>query len=134
MPILRLLPVLNKRMDYLIHNLRTRHQHKTIPNHTCTARFKVSTMKLWAVEEWNSLKQITIFLQSSQLVKYFKVLKTKHSLPSPFMVLSNHSLYVVFLDPHQGIDVLAFFLPTSKKLMWSSGRDKYESILALHIL
>jgi hypothetical protein len=50
------------------------------------------------------------------------------------VALSNHSLYVVFLDPYQGIDVFALFLPTSKKLLWSSGRDKYENILALHIL
>ena len=103
-------------MDYFRHNLGTRHQHKIIPSHACSTGFKVSTMKLWAVEEWNSLKQITIFLQSSQLVKYFKVLKTKHSLPSPFMVLSNHSIYVVCLDPHQGNDDFAFFLPTSKSL------------------
>ena len=41
---------------------RTSHQHKTIPGHTCSIGFKVSTVKLWAVEEWNSLKQITIFL------------------------------------------------------------------------
>ena len=46
----------------------------------------------------------------------FKILKTKHRLPSPFVVLSNHSIYVVFLDPHQGIDDFAFFLPTSKSL------------------
>jgi hypothetical protein len=64
----------------------------------------------------------------------FKILKTKHSLPSPFVVLSNHSVYVVFLDPHQGIDDCAFFLPTSKSFMWSSGRDECKSILALHIL
>ena len=55
-PILRLLLVLDKRMDYLRHNLRTSHQHKTIPSYTCTVGFKVSTMKLWAVEEWNNLK------------------------------------------------------------------------------
>ena len=51
-----------------------------------------------------------------------------------FVVVSNHSVYVVFLDSHQAIDDSAFFLPTSKKLMWRSGRDKYENILALHIL
>ena len=62
LPTLKVLLVLNKRMDYLRHNLGTRHQHKTISSHTCSAGFKVSTMKLWAVEEWNSLKQITIFL------------------------------------------------------------------------
>ena len=78
--------------------------------------FKVSTMNLQVVEEWNSLKQITIFLQSSQLEKHLRFLKTKHSLPSPFMVLSNHSVYMVFLDTHQGIDDFAFFLSTSKSL------------------
>ena len=76
-PILRILLVLDKRMDYSKHNLRTRHQHKTIPSDACTAGFKVSTMKLWVVEEWNSLKQITIFLQSSQLEKYFKISENK---------------------------------------------------------
>ena len=80
------------------------------------------------------LEQITIFLQSSQLEKHFKILKTKHSLPSPFVVLSSHSLCVVFVDPHQVIDNFAFFLSTSEKLMWSSGRGKYENIFALHIL
>ena len=69
---LRLLPDLDKRLDYSRHKLRTRHQHKTIPSHACTAGFKVSTMKLWVVKEWNSLKQITIFLQSSQLEKHFQ--------------------------------------------------------------
>ena len=64
----------------------------------------------------------------------FKIFETKHSLPSPFVVLSNHSVYVVFLDPHQGIADFAFLLPTSKKFMWSSGRDKCENILVLHIL
>ena len=73
-------------------------------------------MKLWAVEEWNSLKHISIFLQSSQLEKHFNTFENKHSLPSPFVVLSNHSVYVVFLDPHQGIDDFALFLPTSKSL------------------
>ena len=33
-----------------------------------------------------------------------------------FVVLSNHSVYVVFLDPHQGINDFAFFFPTSKSL------------------
>ena len=43
-------------------------------------------------------------------------MKTKHSLPSPFVVLSNLSVYMVFLDPHQCIDDFAFFLSTSKSL------------------
>jgi hypothetical protein len=50
------------------------------------------------------------------LEKHFKILKTKHSFPSPFVVHPNHSIYIVFLDPHQGIDSFAFFLPTSKGL------------------
>jgi hypothetical protein len=41
---------------------------------------------------------------------------------------------MIFLDPYHGIDVFASSLPTSKKLMWSSGWNKYEIILALHIL
>ena len=74
-------------------------------------------MKLWAVEEWNSLKQITIFLQSSQLEKHFKIFENKNiAYLLFFVVLTNHSVYVVFLDPHQGIDDCAFFLPTSKRL------------------
>ena len=118
-PTLRLLLVLDKRLDFSRHNLRTRHQYKTIPSYACTAGFKVSTMKLWVVEKWNSLKHITIFLQSSQLEKRFKILRTKHSLPSPFVVLSNHSVYVVFLDPYQGIGGFAFFIPTYKSLYGS---------------
>ena len=46
----------------------------------------------------------------------FKIFETKHSLPSPFVELSNHFVFVVFLDPHQGIDDFAFFLSTSKNL------------------
>jgi len=113
---LRLLLILDKRMDYLRHNLGTRYQHKTIPSHASSAGFKVSTIKLWAVEQRNRLKQITVFLQSSQLEKHFKFLKTKHSLPFPFVALSNHSVYVVFVDPYQGIDDFAFFVPTSQGL------------------
>jgi hypothetical protein len=45
-PTLRLLLVLEKRMDYLRHNSRTKHQHKTVPSLACTIEFKVSTMKL----------------------------------------------------------------------------------------
>ena len=116
-PTLRILLILDKRMDYSRHNLWTRLQHKTIPNHACTIGFKVSTMKLWAVEEWNSLKQITILLQSSQLEKHFKIFENKNiAYLLLFVVLSNHSVYVVFLDPHQGIDDFAFFLPTFKSL------------------
>jgi hypothetical protein len=53
-------------------------------------------------------------------------LETDHYLPlvKSIVVLSIHSIYVVFLDPHQGVDDFAFSLPTSKKLMWSSGRDE----------
>ena len=51
--------------------------------------------------------------------RVLRFLKTKQSLPSPFVVLLNHSVYVVFLDPHQGIDDFAFFLPTSKSLCGS---------------
>jgi hypothetical protein len=49
LPTLRLLLVLDKRMDYSRHNLRTK--HKTIPSHTSSAGFNVSTMKLLVVEE-----------------------------------------------------------------------------------
>jgi hypothetical protein len=49
-------------MDYSRHNFGKRHQYKIDPNHACSAGFKVSTMQLWVVEEWNSMKQITIFL------------------------------------------------------------------------
>ena len=96
-PTLRLLLVLDKRLDYSRHNLRTRHQHKTIPSYACTVGFKVSTMKLWAIEEWNSLKQITIFRQSSQLEKHLRFVKTKYSLPSPFCgTLKSLCIYGIF--------------------------------------
>ena len=47
----------------------------------------------------------------------FKIFETKHSLPSPFVVLSNHSIYVVFLDPHQGINDLPSFCLLLKAYM-----------------
>jgi hypothetical protein len=38
------------------------------------------------------------------------------------------------LDPHQGIDDCLLY-PTSKKLMWISGRyEECKNILVLHIL
>ena len=46
-----------------------------------------------------------------------RFLKTKHSLPSPFVILSNHSVYVVFLDPHQGINDLPSFCLILKTYM-----------------
>ena len=49
-------------------------------------------------------------------INILRFLKTKHCLPSPFVVLLNHSVYMVFLDPHQGNDDFAFFLPISKSL------------------
>jgi hypothetical protein len=45
-PTLRLLLVLETRMNYLRHNSRTKHQHKIVPSHACTTGFRVSTMKL----------------------------------------------------------------------------------------
>jgi hypothetical protein len=32
------------------------------------------------------------------------------------MVFTNHSIYMIFVDPYQGIDVFAFFSPTTKGL------------------
>ena len=77
-------------MDYLRHNLGIRHQHKTIPSHACSIGFKVSTIKVSVVEERNNLKQITIFLQSNQLEKHFRILKTKHSVNIPQEMIFNH--------------------------------------------
>ena len=115
-PTLRLLLVLDKRMDYLRRNFRTSHQHKTIPNHTCIVGFKVFTVELWAVKEWNSLKQITIFLQSSQLEKYFKISENKTQLTFSFCgtLKSLNICSISGSSPrHYGF---AFFLPTSKSL------------------
>ena len=111
-PTLRLLLILDKRLDYSRPNLRTRNHHKIIPSYACTTGFKVSTMKLWVVEEWNSLKQITIFCQSSHLEKHFKIffLKTKHSLPSPFYdTLKSLCIYGIFgSSPRHGCLCLLF--------------------------
>ena len=109
LPTLRLLLVLDRRMDYFRHNLGIKHQQKTIPSHTCSAGFKVSTIKLWAVEERNNLNRSPSSFSQVNWRNILRFLKTKHSLPSPFVVLSNHSVYVVFLDPHQGIDDFAYF-------------------------
>ena len=97
-------------MDYSRHNLRTSHQHKTIPSHTCTAGFKVSTMKLWAVKKWNSLKQITFFPSIKSTGETFKNFVNKNiAYLLLFVVLSNHSIYVVFWDPHQALMTLPSF-------------------------
>jgi hypothetical protein len=66
------------------------------------------------VEEQNSMKQFTFTLLVKLTGETFKILKTKHSLPSPFAVLLKSLIYMVFLDPHQGINDIAFFLPSSK--------------------
>jgi hypothetical protein len=72
-------------------------------------------------------------------------LKTKHSLPSPFVVLSNHSIYVVFLDPHQGITLFCilfvYFLccdtgptrPTDGRWTIKNQRDYHSRDLS-HVL
>ena len=46
------------------------------------------------------------------------------------MILSDRSICIV---PHQDICFTSIY-PTSKKLMWSSGRDKVCSILTLRII
>ena len=41
------------------------------------------------------------------------------------MTLSNYSIYVVFMDPHQGNeDVMPFSLPTTKVYVWFIGKEK----------
>jgi hypothetical protein len=103
-------------MDYSRHNLGSKHQHKTIPSHTCTVGFKVSTKKLWTVEKWSSLKQFTFFLQSIQSEKHLRFWKQNIAYLLLFVVLSNHYVYVVFLDSQQGINDLAFFILHLKSL------------------
>ena len=79
--------------------------------------FKVSTMKLWAVEDWNSLKQITIFLQSSQLETYFKIFENKIQLTFSFLWYSQITLYMwYFWILTKAQMTFAFFLPTSTSL------------------
>jgi hypothetical protein len=46
-----------------------------------------------------------------------------------FVGLSNHIVCVVFLDPHQGIDDCAFFLPTSKSLCGAQVEINMKSYL-----
>ena len=65
---------------------------------------------------------------------FLRFLKAKHSLPSHFVALSNHSLYVVFFNPYQGIDVFAFFLPISKGLCGAQVGMNMRIKIALHIL
>ena len=46
------------------------------------------------------------------------------------MTLSSLSIYVVFLDPHQGNnDVMSFSLPTTKAYMEFIGREKARAYL-----
>ena len=43
------------------------------------------------------------------------------------MILSSLSIYVVFVDPHQGnSDVMPFFLPTTKAYVELIGVEKHE--------
>ena len=46
------------------------------------------------LKKWNSLKQITVFLSQVNWRNILRFLKTKHSLPSPFVVLLNHSICI----------------------------------------
>jgi hypothetical protein len=46
------------------------------------------------------------------------------------MTLSSLSIYVVFVDPHQGNkDVMPFLLPTTKAYVEFIGRDKARAYL-----
>jgi hypothetical protein len=64
-------------MDYLRHNFRAKYQYKTVPNHACTAGFKVSTMKLYVVEEQNNVKQTTFIFSVELIGETIEILKTK---------------------------------------------------------
>ena len=51
------------------------------------------------------------------------------------MTLSSLSIYVVFMDPHQGNnDVMPFSLPTTKAYVEFIGREKAIAYLQMHIL
>ena len=115
-PTLRLLLVLDKRVDYSRHNLRTKHQHKTIPSHTCMWDSKCLPWNFGRLKNGTAWNISPSSFSQVNWRNIFGFLKTKHGLPSPFVVLSNHFVFVVFLDPHQGIDDFAFFLSTSKNL------------------
>jgi hypothetical protein len=77
-------------MDYLRHNFRAKYQYKIVPSHACTARFKVSTMKLYVIEEQNNMKQTTFILSVELIRETIEILKTKTYLTFFFVVLSNH--------------------------------------------
>ena len=50
------------------------------------------------------------------------------------MTLSSLSIYVVFVDPHQGNkDVMPFSLPTTKAYVEFIGRDKARAYMQMHI-
>ena len=52
------------------------------------------------------------------------------------MTLSSLSIYVIFVDPHQGNkDIMPFSLPTTKAYVELIGVEKtWKSILAIHVL
>ena len=51
------------------------------------------------------------------------------------MTLSNHSIYVVFVDPHQGNeDVMPFSLPTTKVYVEFIGREMLEHTCNAYII
>ena len=64
------------------------------------------TLGDWKMEQLETYHHLS---SVKSIGETFKIFENKTYLPSPFVVLSNHFVYMVFLDPHQGIDDFAYF-------------------------
>ena len=84
----------------------------------------------WAIERQND--RVKHYVSSSLFHHYSRVFISFQNKTQRFhyMTLSSLSIYVVFLDPHQGNkDVMPFSLPTTKAYVEFIGRDKVRAYL-----
>ena len=98
---------------------------QALPTHV---NFEVSITPSWVVEEWNRLESSHPLLSCSENLVFGKIFKLKTRLCSSNDYLGSLNVYS-FSPMHY----FACFHPTSKKLMWSLGRDKICSVLTLYI-
>ena len=74
-----------------------RHQHWTSLSHMSTTGFNESTIQLWAVQEWNIVKQSPFHLSILSLGVFIDFQKN-HSLPLCYCGTLRSLTYLVFVD------------------------------------
>jgi hypothetical protein len=84
----------------------------------------VSTITLWAVEEWNSLKQSPFLLSTLSLGVFVNIFLNKNiAYHLLHVVPSGHSIYVVFVDLSEAYIMNALYNILLYKIL--SGVCKY---------